>query len=93
MPNFFSELKRSNVYKVAGTYVVVGWLIAQVATPISEVHALQRKQNKASAWLQIAFDNHDGGTLSLLVDPLLPGLRDDIRYKKLLAKLGLPAAT
>jgi hypothetical protein len=93
MLNFFSELNRSNVYKVAVTYAIVGWLIAQIATPISEVHALQREQNKASEWLHMAFDNHDGGTLSPLIDLLLPGLRDDIRYKKLLAKLGLPAAT
>src|SRR6266513_643590 len=32
--NFFAELKRRNVYKVAVTYAVVGWLIAQVATQI-----------------------------------------------------------
>jgi hypothetical protein len=43
-------------------------------------------------WLQIAFDDHDGGRLGLLVDPLLRGLRDDLRYKSLLAKLGLPSA-
>lgn len=30
--NFFSELKRRNVYKVAVAYAVVGWLIIQVAT-------------------------------------------------------------
>jgi TolB-like protein/Tfp pilus assembly protein PilF len=33
-PNFFSELKRRNVYKVAVAYAVVGWLIAQIATQI-----------------------------------------------------------
>src|SRR5437867_8594052 len=33
-PSFFSELKRRNVYKVAVTYAVVGWLIAQIATQI-----------------------------------------------------------
>jgi adenylate cyclase len=32
--NFFSELKRRNVYKVAIAYAVVGWLIAQIATQI-----------------------------------------------------------
>jgi TolB-like protein/Flp pilus assembly protein TadD len=32
--NFFSELKRRNVYKVAVAYAVVGWVIAQVATQI-----------------------------------------------------------
>jgi len=34
MNNFFSELKRRNVYKVGVAYAVVGWLIAQVATQI-----------------------------------------------------------
>ncbi|MFL6531130.1 MAG: tetratricopeptide repeat protein [Chthoniobacterales bacterium] len=33
-PNFFAELKRRNVYKVAVAYAVVGWVIAQVATQI-----------------------------------------------------------
>jgi TolB-like protein/Tfp pilus assembly protein PilF len=32
--NFFAELKRRNVYKVAVTYAVVGWVIAQIATQI-----------------------------------------------------------
>ena len=32
--NFFDELKRRNVYKVAVAYAVVGWLIAQIATQI-----------------------------------------------------------
>jgi hypothetical protein len=29
--------------------------------------------------------------LSLAVDPLLRGLRDDLRYKNLVGKIGLPA--
>src|SRR5215468_3346006 len=32
--NFFSELKRRNVYKVAVAYAVVGWVLAQIATQI-----------------------------------------------------------
>jgi len=32
--NFFGELKRRNVYKVAAGYAVVGWLIIQVATQV-----------------------------------------------------------
>jgi TolB-like protein/Tfp pilus assembly protein PilF len=32
--NFFAEVKRRNVYKVAVAYAVVGWVIAQVATQI-----------------------------------------------------------
>ncbi len=64
-----------------------------LAYQIAEVYAVRHEIDKAFEWLQIAFDNHDGGTLSLLVDPLLRGLRDDPRYKNLLAKLGLPAAS
>src|SRR5256884_4413240 len=32
--NFFAELKRRNVYKVAVAYAIVGWLIVQVATQV-----------------------------------------------------------
>jgi len=32
--NFFSELKRRNVYKVAVAYAIVGWLLIQVATQV-----------------------------------------------------------
>jgi TolB-like protein len=64
-----------------------------LAYQIAEVYAVRGEIDKAFEWLQISFDNHDGGTLSLGVDPLLRGLRDDPRYKNLLAKLGLPAAS
>jgi hypothetical protein len=65
--NFFSGLKRHNVYAARG------------------------EKAKAFEWLQIPFDNHDTGTVTLLVDSLLRGLRDDPRYKSFLARLGLPA--
>jgi TolB-like protein len=32
--NFFAEMKRRNVYKVAIAYAVVGWLLVQVATQV-----------------------------------------------------------
>jgi hypothetical protein len=32
--NFFAELKRRNVYKIAVTYAVVAWLLIQVATQV-----------------------------------------------------------
>ena len=63
--NFFSELKRRNVHKVAVAYAVAGWLLMQVAMEIF-------------LFPQI---------------PFLRGLRDDVRYKNLLVKLGLPAAS
>jgi len=33
-PNFFAELKRRNVYKVAVAYAIVGWLLVQIATQV-----------------------------------------------------------
>ena len=62
-----------------------------LAYQIAEVYAVRGERDKAFEWLQISFDNHDTGTLTLLVDPLLRSLRDDPRYKSFLAKLGLPA--
>ena len=38
--NFFGELKRRNVYKVAVAYAIVGWLLVQITTrgfPIFEI--------------------------------------------------------
>jgi TolB-like protein/Tfp pilus assembly protein PilF len=32
LPNFFAELKRRNVYKVAIAYAIVAWLLIQIAT-------------------------------------------------------------
>jgi TolB-like protein/Flp pilus assembly protein TadD len=61
-----------------------------LAYQIAEVYAVRGENDKAFEWLQISFDNHDTGTLTLLTDPLLRGLRDDTRYKKFLVKLGLP---
>jgi hypothetical protein len=61
------------------------------AYQIAEVYAVRGEKDKTFEWLQIAFDDRDAGMLSLLVDPLLRGLRDDLRYNKLLEKLGLPA--
>jgi hypothetical protein len=61
------------------------------AYQIAEVYAVRGEKDKAFEWLQISFNDRDAGMLSLLVDPLLRSLRDDPRYKNLLAKLGLPA--
>src|SRR5262245_9597589 len=33
-PNFFAELKRRNVYKVAVAYLVASWLLIQIATQV-----------------------------------------------------------
>jgi TolB-like protein len=61
-----------------------------LAYQIAEVYAWRGETDNAFEWLQIAFDNHDTGMLSLLIDPLMRGLKHDARYKDLLAKIGLP---
>ena len=62
-----------------------------LAYQIAEVYAVRGDTDKAFEWLQISYDNHDTGTLAILVDPLLHGLRDDPRYKALVAKMKFPA--
>lgn len=65
----------------------------RLAYQIAELYAVRGEKDKAFEWLETAFNQHDGGTLSLLVDPLLRDLRGDPRYKQLLAKLGMPSAS
>jgi TolB-like protein len=36
MNNFFQELRRRNVVRVVGAYLVVGWLLVQIATTLEE---------------------------------------------------------
>ena len=36
MSSLFSELKRRNVFRVAGMYAVVGWILAQISTTLEE---------------------------------------------------------
>ena len=62
-----------------------------LAYQIAEVYAVRHEVDKAFEWLQIAFDNHDGGMPSLLVDPVLRDLRDDPRYETLVTKMNFPA--
>ena len=60
------------------------------AYQIAEVYAWRGETDKAFEWLQVAFDQHDTGILSLLIDPLIRGLRHDPRYNAMLRKVGLP---
>jgi TolB-like protein len=62
------------------------------AYQIAEVYAVRSETDKAFEWLQISYDNHDTGALSLLIDPLMRSLRSDPRYKDMLEKIGLPTS-
>src|SRR5881392_1963770 len=64
----------------------------QLAYQIAEIYAVRGETDKAFEWLQISLDNHDTGLLSLLIDPLIRGLRGDPRYKSMLEKIGLPTS-
>ncbi len=63
-----------------------------LAYQIAEVYAWRGETDKVFEWLQISFDNHDTGLLSLLIDPLMRGLRGDPRYNGMLEKIGLPTS-
>jgi len=62
-----------------------------MAYQVAEVYAWRGETEKAFEWLQISIDNHDTGTLSLLIDPLMHRLQGDPRFNALVAKVGLPA--
>ena len=74
----------------------LGELIAKnknvAAYQIAEVFAWRGETDKAFQWLQVSFDTHDTGMLSLALDPLLQGLRPP-RYHALLEKMGLPPSS
>ena len=80
----------------AGANEVLSQLIAKdrniLAYQIAEVYAMRGETDKAFEWLQISFDNHHTGLLSILIDPFMRGLRDDARYHSLIPKIVLPAA-
>jgi serine/threonine-protein kinase len=61
-----------------------------LAYQVAEVYAWRGEKDKAFEWLQVSLDNHDTGTLSLLIDPLMRGLQHDARFSGLAAKIGLP---
>jgi serine/threonine-protein kinase len=61
-----------------------------MAYQIAEVYAWRGEKDKAFEWLQVSLDNHDTGLLSLMIDPLVQGLRHDARYNDVLTQLGLP---
>jgi hypothetical protein len=62
-----------------------------ISYQVAEVYAWRGETDKAFEWLQVALDNHDTGLLSLMIDPLVRGLRHDARYNDVLTKVGLPA--
>ena len=60
------------------------------AYQIAEVYAYRGETDKAFEWLLRAYQQRDGGMLSVKVDPLLGSLHHDPRYADMLRKMRLP---
>jgi TolB-like protein/Tfp pilus assembly protein PilF len=56
---------------------------------IAELLSYQGRLDEAFEWLEISFNNHDGGMSYLLIDPLLKPLHDDPRWRPLLERMNL----
>jgi TolB-like protein/Flp pilus assembly protein TadD len=59
------------------------------AYDIATVYANRGNSDKAFAWFDRAYQNHEGNMCYLKIDPLLKHVRDDARYRPLLTKLHL----
>ena len=51
--NFFAELKRRNVYKIAVAYAVVSWLLIQVATQVFPFFEVPNWAIRLVVWLLV----------------------------------------
>ena len=71
----------------------IQWIIDNQGIPLGfqivEMFAWQGKPDNAFEWLDISFNNHDGGMTYLLVDPFLESLHGDPRWRPLLERMNL----
>ncbi len=63
------------------------------AYQIAQVYALRRDPDAMFKWLDRAWDNHDGGIMLVLSDPMILRYRDDPRFAALCARVGVPDTT
>ena len=60
------------------------------AHSIAVAYARLRNNEQAFRWLQIAYQEHDNGLLSLRTHPAFDSIRTDSRFAELVRKVGLP---
>jgi TolB-like protein/Flp pilus assembly protein TadD len=59
------------------------------AFQIATVYAWRGEKDAAFEWLERAYAERDGGLIELTTEPLLRGLREDLRYRTFLTRLKL----
>lgn len=57
---------------------------------ISYIYASRNNAERAMYWLERAYEQHDGGLISMLHDPLFKNIEHDPRFTALLRKMNLP---
>ena len=57
---------------------------------VAEMFTLIGSKDKAFHWLEKAYEERDGGLVTLTVNPIFDPLRSDPRYKELVRRMGLP---
>ena len=60
------------------------------AFQIAEIYAYRGETDKAFEWLEIAYNQRDGGLAEMKADPMLRTLHSDPRWKAFLQKMKLP---
>jgi hypothetical protein len=104
--NLFGELRRRNVFRMAGLYAVAAWLIVQVSGTVLPmfdapqwlprsivillVHAQRKQADETFRWLEHGLDTHDAGVTELYGLPYLSAFCEDPRFSALARKIGLP---
>jgi TolB-like protein/Flp pilus assembly protein TadD len=77
-----------------GVAAVLGSVIARqaagAAIQLAQVYSARRQPDRGFEWLERARGQHDGGLVTVKVDPFLRGLHTDPRFGKLLGELNLP---
>jgi TolB-like protein len=69
---------------------LIGKFSTEASYQVAEVYAFRGQSDRAFAWLERAYTEHDSGVADIKGDPLLRSLRRDPRFAALLAKLHLP---
>ena len=60
------------------------------AYQVAQIYALRGEADRAFEWLEIAYEQHDGGLFLVKVDPPFESLRKDPRFAAFLDKMRLP---